>query len=147
VSQGGTVIAMMANEAEVESLTGFAMTFADRMLVAHGALAPFGGAIGPDGKIVHLGVDPEIGEPDRAIGILASRIRRSDATVAVLVVDIRIVPPGTSATTDCRMTCIESRDGVIVRGFLPYWRSGDGAITYGEKFFDPEPSPLVFVRA
>jgi len=132
---------------ELGVLTGKLTELARQFIAENGRFNPFGGAIGRDGEITHLGVDPNIQEADRAIKQLAEDIRAMDSDAGVVAADVRITPPRSTAPTDCIMLIAEQRNGIAERSFLPYTRDAEGRIVYGERFFDSAPVRVLFVES
>lgn len=132
-------------QGELGVLTGKLTDLARRFVAEHGRFDPFGGAIGRDGEVTHLGVDPNIDEPDRAIELLAQDIRALDSDAGVVAAAVRITPPRGAAPTPCIMVIAEQRNGIAQRSFLPYTRDTEGRIVYGERFFDSAPPRVLFV--
>ena len=126
-------------------LAGKLTELARRFVAEHGRFHPFGGAIDRDGEVTHLGVDPSIEEPDRAIALLAQDIRAMDCDAGVVAAEVRITPPRAESPTDCIMLIGEERNGAVMRAFIPYSRDGEGKVVYGEKFFDSAPVRVLFV--
>jgi hypothetical protein len=85
-----------------------------------GGFAPFGGCIGPDGKILLLEGDP---------AAIAEQIRSLGSEIGMILTDER----------DCILFATENSRGVIVRGRLPYTRTDD-EVTFGEYFISPLPA-------
>jgi hypothetical protein len=85
--------------------------------VADGELSPFGGCIGPDGKILLLEGDP---------AAIADQIRAIGSEIGMIL----------TAGLDCIHFATESSRGVTVRGYLPYTRT-DEEVTFGEYFIAP----------
>jgi hypothetical protein len=125
-------------------LTGKLTELARRFVAEHGRFQPFAGAIGRDGEITHLGVDPSVEEPDRAIELLAQDIRALDSDAGVVAADVRATPPRAGEPTDCIMVIAEERSGSVTRTFIPYTRGADGSVVYGEKFSDTSPARVLF---
>jgi hypothetical protein len=115
-------------------LTGKLTELARRFVAEHGRFQAFAGAIGRDGEITHLGVDPSIEEPERAIEALAQDIRALDSDAGVVAADV----------DSCIMVIAEERTGVVTRTFIPYTRGEDGSVVYGEKFSDSAPQRVLF---
>ena len=125
-------------------LTGKLTELARRFVAEHGRFQAFAGAIGRDGEITHLGVDPSIEEAEQAIEQLAQDIRALDCDAGVVAADVRITPPRTEQPTDCIMVIAEERSGIVTRTFIPYTRGEDGSVVYGEKFSEPAPPRVLF---
>jgi hypothetical protein len=129
---------------QFEELTRQLVALAQRFLAELGSFQPFGGCIRRDGEFVHLGVDPAVDDYERTVEAIAHRIRELDTDCGIIVTDVQFKVPGSSERSDAIMLAGEIRAGVVMRSFLPYSRSDDGALTYGAAVFDPKPPRVVF---
>ncbi len=126
-----------------KELTQFLLDFANQMLVENGSFSPFGGGVHSDGEIVSLGVEIDQGNPQSSIDALAGQLDVGPFDVGMIVVDIRVMPPGKSEKVDAIMLITESRNGFVKQSFLPY-KIVNSKVDYGERF-DTNESRVIFV--
>ena len=126
---------------EVEMLMDALLPLAIQMLEKHGEFFPYGGVIGSDGKVTHVGVkDPDTDRPrsSRLIEILSrdfgERAERGEIRACGIVCDMKIEAPGSSEASDAIRIHLEHRAAYCADVFIPYKRSETGAVVRGELF-------------
>ncbi len=136
---------MTARE-EAQLLVDDLLPFARRMLGEHGEFWPFGGTLGPDGSITHVGAQTELMR-DASPGELAELLEgafRSDAAqgkirAAAIVLDVTVRSRGDAAAILVR---IDHADGFAASVYFPY-AIADGEVTTGPPFAT-EGEPFAF---
>ncbi len=127
----------MTPKEEAELLTRELLPLAERMLREHGAFWPFGGVLGRDGSITHVGGQTELME-DASPGEIAELLEgafRSDAgqgriRAAAIVLDVTVRSRGNA---DAILVRIDHEEGYAVSVYFPY-ALADGVVTRSEPF-------------
>src|ERR1051326_7260436 len=97
---------MATPKEDCEKLMNSLLPFAEKMLREHGEFHPFGGAMKPDGEIVHHGAytGSELPKGQELVDLLAEAFRQSAAKgeyiATAIVYDIRTISPGETEKTD-----------------------------------------------
>ena len=114
-------------------------------LARFGAFAPFGAGITRKGHAVHFPCQQgSEDDPDTALRRLAEELAARKFVLGIIVVNTRIVPPGTSEETDAAWWIHEERGGPIIHSFLPY-KLLDDEVDYAQAFRVPDPVPMIYV--
>jgi hypothetical protein len=116
------------------------LQFAERMLAQYESFIPFGGWMNNDGSLVDVGgySGEEFPDSHERIELLVEGMREQAAVGSIkacgICIDSRVVPPGQLEKSDAILFQLEHRDGEAVEVYLPYVRSADGNLTYGQIF-------------
>ena len=130
----------MTPKEQVEDLMNEGMSFAERMLRDPGEFFPFGVVRKSDDSIQYVDAsDGREAPPSKdLIDLLNQGFRRGAASgeyvATAIFVDVLTTPPGTSSKTDAVQVGLEHRSGYCVDVFIPYQRSPDGAVRFGDIF-------------
>ena len=128
----------MTSKQESETLMNALLPVAERMLKRYGEFYPYGGCLGPDGAIKHVGAsDPDTDQPKSKdlLFVLRNSFRemagRDECKAIAVVFNVSITSPSSGEKTDAIQVNIEHADDYSVEVFFPY-RLADGQILYGE---------------
>jgi hypothetical protein len=128
---------MATPKEDCEKLMNSLLPFAEKMLPEHGEFHPFGGAMKPDGEIVHHGayMGSELPKGQELVDLLTEAFRQSAAKgeyiATAIVYDIRTIPPGETAKTDAICVSLDHRDDYSVNVAFPY------TLKHGELSLEP----------
>lgn len=130
----------LAPKEQVEELMNEGMSFAERMLRDRGEFFPFGLVRKSDGSIQYVNAaNGREAPPSKDLIHLVDQGFRSGAesgeyAATAIFIDVLTTPPGTSSKTDAVQVGLEHRSGYCVDVFIPYQRSPDGTVHFGEIF-------------
>jgi hypothetical protein len=111
---------------DCEKLMNELLPFAEKMLREHAEFHPFGGAMKPDGEIVHHGAytGTELPKGQELVDLLTEAFYQSAAKgeyiATAIVYDIRTIPPGETKKTDAICVSLDHRDDYSVNVAFPY---------------------------
>lgn len=134
---------------EAEQVMSAGISFAQKMLAAHGEFYPFGFAMTADGKVAAVAADaPDEHRPSRELidNLMAgfrSGAARGHYKVTAVFFDVRVQQPGTSEKTDAVQVGLEHVSGYCVDVFFPYSRTVEGEVNY-EAVFASKRAGVVF---
>jgi len=117
---------MATPKEDCEKLMNALLPFAEQMLREHGEFHPFGGAMKPDGEIVHHGAytGKELPKGQELVNLLTEAFRQSAAKgeyiATAIVYDIRTVPRGDTEKTDAICVSLDHRNDYSVNVAFPY---------------------------
>lgn len=125
---------------DLDEIANVLLDFARQMLAQHGEFFPFAASMQPDGQIAHIAADVGKERPrsqevlDVLYGSLSAQAAQGEIRAAGVCVDVRTIPPSTSAKVDAICVHLEHADGAVLEVFLPYIPATSGAPEYGEIF-------------
>jgi hypothetical protein len=125
---------------DLNTLLNELLPFADKTLVEHGEFYPFGASMSAAGEIKSVGASdgtdhaPSQSLIEVLICAFRSQAQKNEIRAAAICYDVRVVPPTGSDKTDAVCCSIEHQNGEAVNTYLPYHRSDNGDIEYGEMF-------------
>jgi hypothetical protein len=128
---------MATPKEECEKLMDSLLPFAEKMLREHGEFHPFGGAMKPDGEIIHHGAytGTELPKGQELVDLLTEAFHQSAAKgeyiATAVVYDIRTIPPGETEKTDAICVSLDHRNDYSVNVAFPY------TIKHGEVSLKP----------
>jgi hypothetical protein len=131
---------MLSCKDECEALMSSVLPVAERMLIEHRVLQPFGGTLSADGQIRQVGgwaadreaVGPEvIAEFERSFRDGAAR---GELTATALVQSVAVVPPDEPGPHDAVSIRLDHRDDYSVVVSFPYRFSASGELVIEEPF-------------
>ena len=117
---------MATPKEDCEKLMNSLLPFAEKMLREHGEFHPFGGAMKPDGDIVHHGAytGQELPKGQELVDLLTEAFRQSaakeDYIATAIVYDMRTIPPGETEKTDAICVSLDHRNDYSVNVAFPY---------------------------
>jgi hypothetical protein len=116
---------------DADSLLSTVLEVAGQRLVADGGFYPFGAAYEEDGGLVLLAGDPDLGDQPTTDAVLESLYsgtadRRGLYRSVALAADVAV-----EDRNGVRVE-LEHRDGTALVLLVPYERSADGGLEYGE---------------
>ncbi len=116
---------------DADTLLSTVLEVAGQRLVADGGFFPFGAAHTPDGELVLLGGDPDLGDHPTTEEVLRSlhagtAERSGDYRSIALAADVV-----DGSRTGVRVE-LEHREGIALVLLVPYARDEDGRLAYGE---------------
>jgi hypothetical protein len=126
--------------ADLNELLNALLPFAERMLTEHSEFFPFAATMKPDGETTAVGAyDGDEHTPSQVlIDLLADSFRRQaqneEIKAAGICYDVRTIPPGQNEKCDAVCCSLEHRTGEALDVYLPYWKTTEGCIQYGEMF-------------
>ena len=130
----------MTPKQEVEKLMNELVPFAKKMLSERGDLYPFGGYIEIDGRIVHVGAEQAGTDQPKASDLFGflkqafqEKARNDECRATAILVDVRIIPPGSTQKCDAIQVSLDHRSGYSAEVFYPYRRENSGVV-YGAIF-------------
>ena len=124
-------------QAEAEELVNAVLPHAEGMLIAHGEIFPFGGAVTLDGEITQLAVDEEHRDSsaEDVVEVLKGKLRNGADTntyrATALVFPIQAQLPGSDDETEAVAIALDHQANYSVVLIIPYALS-DGAVEFGE---------------
>ena len=125
---------------EVEDLVNDLLPLAKTLLSNEGEFFPYGGYIGSNGKIAHVGAELEgVDKPKSEALIkllrdaLCEMAARGKCKATAIIFDVRIIPPDSHEKSDAIQICLDHREGYSAEVFVPYRIERD-AINYGPAF-------------
>ena len=124
-------------QAEAEELVNAVLPHAEGMLIAHGEIFPFGGAVTLDGEITQLAVDEEHRDSsaEDVVEVLKGKLRNGADTntyrATALVFPIQAQLPGADDETEAVAIALDHQANYSVVLIIPYVLS-DGAVEFGE---------------
>jgi hypothetical protein len=126
---------------DLDQLLNSLMPFAKRVLAEHGEFSPFGETMKPDGEIVAVGAfggdkhPPSLnGVIDRMTQVFRQQARTGQLRAGGICYDARTVPPGQTEKCDAVCASMEHQCGEAVNVILPYEKTSDGEVRYGQMF-------------
>jgi hypothetical protein len=131
---------MKTPEEECDDLMNSVVPFAQRMLTKYRSFYPFGGAVGPDGKIIAVagGTGSEHPASQEVIAVLEEGFREGARTgqyrATALVIDMLVVPPQRTAKEDAIVVRLDHRDGYSVVAVFPYVIGPAGDVATGAPY-------------
>jgi hypothetical protein len=137
---------------DLDRLFNSLLPFAERMLADQGEFSPFGGSMKPDGEIVAAAAfDGSEHPPSQdAIDLMTQAFRRQarsgELRAAAICYDGRTTPPGQTEKCDAVCASMEHLSGETVNLVLPYQKTSEGGIQYGQMFTTAR-IPQMFVRS
>ena len=117
---------MATPKEDCEKIMNSLLPFAEKMLREHGEFHPFGGAMKPDGEIVHHGAytGSELPKGQELVDLLTEAFRQSAAKgeciATAIVYDIRTIPPGATQKRDAICVSLDHKDDYSVNVAFPY---------------------------
>jgi len=126
---------------ELNALFKTLLPFVQTMLREHGEFYPFGAVMTSSGEIQQVG--PKMEDDDHppsqpCIDLLTEafkkQAKKGELRAAGICYDVLTVPPGEVEKRDAVCCCLEHYSGETVDVFVPYTRTADGGIEYGEIF-------------
>ena len=117
---------MNTAKSDVELVLNSVLPFAEEMLVKHGEFFPFGGAMQPDGEILHVNTwdGDERPASNDVIAVLTREFKsgaeRGDYKATAIVYDILTVPPGKIEKQDAIAIALDHRNDYSVVVVYPY---------------------------
>ncbi len=124
---------------DCETLMSAVLPFAERMLQRYGEFFPFGGAMRPDGELVHVaGYDGTEQPPSAEIIHLIKEgfvqaAQKDECKATALVYDAKITLPDSNQKSDAIAIVLNHRDSYSVVVFFPY-AIKEGELTIGTAF-------------
>jgi hypothetical protein len=110
--------------------------FAEEMLTKQGEFYPFGGALGPDGEVVSIGVAGDDEHPPSADVIrdlkaaLVSGARDGKYVATAIAFDARIAMPNTGERSDAVAIALDHVEDYSIVVYIPY-KIRSGAPEFG----------------
>ena len=126
---------------ELNALFKTLLPFAQTMLREHGEFYPFGAVMTSSGEIQQVG--PKMEDDDHppsqpCIDLLTEafkkQAKKGELRAAGICYDVLTVPPGEVEKRDAVCCCLEHYSSETVDVFVPYTKTADGGIEYGEIF-------------
>ena len=117
---------MNTAKSDIELVLDVVLPMAEEMLVKHGEFFPFGGAMQPDGEILHVNTwdgDEHPASNDviaTLTGAFKSGAERGDYRATAIVYDIVTVPPGETVKQDAIAVALDHRNDYSVVVVYPY---------------------------
>ncbi len=133
----------MSFNPDCERLVNDLLPFAQMMLTENGEFFPFGGTLGDDGEIQHVGVETEDENPpsEELIELLKEHFQTGaadgDFNATALVYDILVVPPGKEDKQNAIAVALDHRDGFSGVAVFPYTFDAAQKVEIGEPFGGP----------
>ncbi len=130
----------MINESPREAcdrLMNAVIPFAEEMLTKHGEFYPYGGALGPDGEVVSIGVAGDDEHPLSADVIrdlkaaLVSGARNGKYVATAIAFDARIAMPNTGERSDAVAIALDHVEDYSIVVYIPY-KIRSGAPEFGD---------------
>ena len=126
---------------ELNALFKTLLPFVQTMLREHGEFYPFGAVMTSSGEIQQVGAkmeDDDHPPSQPCIDLLTEafkkQAKKGELRAAGICYDVLTVPPGEVEKRDAVCCCLEHYSGETVDVFVPYTRTADGGIEYGEIF-------------
>jgi hypothetical protein len=128
---------------DLNQLLNSLLPFAERTLAEHGEFFPFGTTMKSDGEIVAVSAyDGDERPPSQSVIDLLThafrqQARNGDLRAAGICYDARTTPPGQTEKCDAVCASMEHQCGEAVNVILPYEKTSDGEVQYGQMFTTP----------
>jgi hypothetical protein len=126
---------------ELDELFNILLPFAKQMLLEYGEFYPFGAVMSSSGETRMVGAKMEGDDhppSESLIDLLTDAFKeqaaRRELRAAGICYDVLTVPPGEDQKRDAICCGLEHYTGEWVDVFLPYLKTEDGNIQYGEVF-------------
>lgn len=119
-------MAVASPKQDCEELMNAMLPVAEKMLIEHGEFFPYGGALGPDGKVIHVSAYDGREQPPSKdlISILRKEFvdgaKGKKYKATALIYDVRIVVPETGKKSDAVAVALDHRENYSVVVFHPY---------------------------
>jgi hypothetical protein len=126
---------------ELDALFNTLLPVAQMLLRKYGGFLPFGATMSSSGEIRHVGAKIEGDEYPTSQPLLdlltetfEKQAAKGELRAAGICYDVLTVPPGEDQKRDAVCCGLEHYSGETVGVFVPYVKTADGDVQYGEIF-------------
>jgi hypothetical protein len=137
---------------DFELLANRILAFARQAIAEDGAVIPVGAVVSPEGEVVPIKRIQLPNEEDSAetllnelLGVFRGLAEKNQARAVAWCVDMRVIPPGSSAKTDALVLFFESSSGKATVLVTPYSQAPGPATTFAEPYVQMN-RPQIFSR-
>jgi hypothetical protein len=126
--------------ADLNSLLGTMLPFAQDMLAQHGEFYPFGATMSAAGEIKQTAASTGEEHPNSQeliellVGAYRAQAKNKKVRAVGICLDVRTIAPGETEKTDAICARLRHSDSESLDVFLPYQKDEAGEITFGELF-------------
>ena len=116
---------------------------ASKWLADNQEFAPFGAAISAGGEVVTMTSGDTHADSQQQLSTLVRTLAEPQWEAGILLVNVRVVPPGGTTKTDSIWIITENRSGFARQINMPYALAG-GKVTWGTPFRTPGEQRMIY---